>query len=476
MRVLLMHSIDTWYKAVRPAIKDPPDPPKEEELGKAVVAFISVESEDGEEEVKDAIQEIIQHAKRVGLNKILIYPFAHLSPDLAEPEKAHKILVELEEKLSKAKDFEVHRAPFGWYKSFRVVCAGHPMCELSRSFKRKEKEKFLFYVNKDGNKLSLKEAIDKNLVPKGIIQSRIWEQKTVEILERFGLYPDLRDSGAIMLEELEKWALETLGGGSFRLVKGQFLPTSLDKPFFKLYVIIKATLDVARYNPNSINIIKIEDPGEDIILSTKVYREDLFKSLNDLDKNLFENLLTINIGREGLDIKYDVDFNGELIFYRTRSGSLVPLAGKVSVRGFDGVFLGPMINILRALIDNGIRLAEKGLTPSLPYWLAPYQVALLPVKEDDLGYAVNIKNLIEDIARVYVDPPTRSLGARVRLAARYWTPYIVIIGKREVETRTVTIRKRGSREQETLTLEAFIDELTLLRRKSPRITITPLVS
>jgi len=100
-----------------------------------LVAFVSVEKGDNEEVAKKAVEEIKDVAEKVGSKRILIYPYAHLSPNLADPETAIKILKILE---SEIKDFEVKRAPFGWYKSFKISCKGHPLSELSREIKAEE--------------------------------------------------------------------------------------------------------------------------------------------------------------------------------------------------------------------------------------------------------------------------------------------------------------------------------------------------
>jgi len=100
-----------------------------------LVAFVSVEKGDNEEVAKKAVEEIKDVAEKVGSKRILIYPYAHLSPNLADPETAINILKILE---SEIKDFEVKRAPFGWYKSFKISCKGHPLSELSREIKAEE--------------------------------------------------------------------------------------------------------------------------------------------------------------------------------------------------------------------------------------------------------------------------------------------------------------------------------------------------
>ncbi len=107
-------------------------------IDEALVAFVSVEKGDNEDVASKAIEEIRDVAKKVGAERIVIYPYAHLSSDLADPEKAVDILKFLEKGLSES--FEVHRSPFGWYKSFRISCKGHPLSELSREIKGEDIE------------------------------------------------------------------------------------------------------------------------------------------------------------------------------------------------------------------------------------------------------------------------------------------------------------------------------------------------
>lgn len=77
-----------------------------------------------------AIREV---AAQVKAPRVLLYPYAHLSPSLASPGAAVRILRGLEAEL--AKSGEVHRAPFGWYKKFTLACKGHPLSELSRTIR-----------------------------------------------------------------------------------------------------------------------------------------------------------------------------------------------------------------------------------------------------------------------------------------------------------------------------------------------------
>jgi len=99
-------------------------------VDECLVAFISVERGDSEV-VERAVEEIEDVARKLNVDKIVVYPYAHLSSNLADPDTAVSILKEIEKKLGN--NFYVQRAPFGWYKSFKISCKGHPLSELSRS-------------------------------------------------------------------------------------------------------------------------------------------------------------------------------------------------------------------------------------------------------------------------------------------------------------------------------------------------------
>src|SRR5574338_217265 len=68
---------------------------------------------------------------KVGCKKLLLYPYAHLSSNLASPSTALSLLKEME---SSASELEVSHAPFGWTKSYNVKVKGHPLAESSKVF------------------------------------------------------------------------------------------------------------------------------------------------------------------------------------------------------------------------------------------------------------------------------------------------------------------------------------------------------
>ncbi len=136
MKLLLVHSDFISYEAKKKAIKTAPDLTDDEKSGRleeCLCAFITVESADESDlasSVRKAAAEIRDVAGQVNTDRVMLYPYAHLSEDLAKPSVGAKALPLLEAELEG--DFTVKRSPFGWYKAFTISCKGHPLSELSR--------------------------------------------------------------------------------------------------------------------------------------------------------------------------------------------------------------------------------------------------------------------------------------------------------------------------------------------------------
>ena len=145
MRILQLHSDYIEYKPVQKEIALAEEAEAEERrLEEIVVLFTAVEEGDREAIARKAIDEVETFLKKLKVKRILIYPYAHLSSNLAEPAKALQLLRTMEAQARK-KDLEVHRAPFGWNKQFKISVKGHPLAEQSRTIslgreKRKKEE------------------------------------------------------------------------------------------------------------------------------------------------------------------------------------------------------------------------------------------------------------------------------------------------------------------------------------------------
>ena len=136
MQLLFIHSDYIEYEAKQKTrVAEPIDESKKRErIEEVLVVFVAVEREDetnARYAVEKALEETISVFNKVGAERIVLYPYAHLSSTLASPEMSMEILKAMERDLLSS-GVDVKRAPFGWYKSFTLRCKGHPLSELSR--------------------------------------------------------------------------------------------------------------------------------------------------------------------------------------------------------------------------------------------------------------------------------------------------------------------------------------------------------
>jgi len=144
MQILLIHSDYIEYETKRstPVAEKIEEALKKGRMEDALTVFAAVEkSDEGDVEhaAKQTVEEIKKVAEQVKTSRVMLYPYAHLSSSLSSPKAAVDALKKIEEFL-KEENFEVKRAPFGWYKAFTIKCKGHPLSELSRTIRAGEEK------------------------------------------------------------------------------------------------------------------------------------------------------------------------------------------------------------------------------------------------------------------------------------------------------------------------------------------------
>ncbi len=138
MRILQLHCDNISYEATKKEIKSAEDiEPKPVSIDEVVVCFVAVENGDDDDVALDAISQVKESMEKIGCKKLLLYPYAHLSSDLAAPSTALSLLKLME---SESNDLEVSRAPFGWTKSYNVKVKGHPLAESSKVITASDKK------------------------------------------------------------------------------------------------------------------------------------------------------------------------------------------------------------------------------------------------------------------------------------------------------------------------------------------------
>ena len=138
MRVLLLHSDFIEYQPISKEVQAAEDIQSKstKKIDEVIVALIAVEKDDDESIIDDVCRELKKYGETVKCDNLLIYPYAHLSSDLASHTIAQALLISIE-KRSRHFFGTVNRAPFGWTKSFNIKVKGHPLAENARTFQKK---------------------------------------------------------------------------------------------------------------------------------------------------------------------------------------------------------------------------------------------------------------------------------------------------------------------------------------------------
>jgi len=115
VRILQLHCDSIEYTPTKKEIKSAEEiTPETKRLEEVVVAFVAIEQGDDSSVAQNAISQIKNSMEKIGCKKLLLYPYAHLSSNLAAPSIALSLLKEME---SSASELEVSHSPFGWTKS-----------------------------------------------------------------------------------------------------------------------------------------------------------------------------------------------------------------------------------------------------------------------------------------------------------------------------------------------------------------------
>lgn len=132
----------------------------------------------------------------------------------------------------------------------------------------------------------------------------------------------------------------------------------------------------------------------------------------------------------------------------------------------EGERVRPVV-IHRALLGSierffGVYLEHVG--GAFPFWLAPEQAVIVPVKNElHLEYANELaKKLRMAGFRVRVDDSNETLGKKTRILQKSKVPFMMVIGDKEMESNSAALRAYGSRDTETMTVEAVLEKFKAL--------------
>ncbi|OYT49040.1 MAG: threonine--tRNA ligase [Desulfurococcales archaeon ex4484_42] len=593
MRTLLIHAEKFWFKVREKAIveAEEKDILKEYEGNNALVVFVTVELNDysgGEEFIEGVSNNIIDVLKKIRASEVVIYPYAHLSRNLAPPHEAIAVLKMLEEAL-KRRDVKVVRAPFGWYKSFNIKCYGHPLSELSREFApittRRytiSKEYYVLTPNGEVYKADEFRTDDKELkilIDKEVFKKELpgGEAKIIELCRKFGFeWEPMSDAGhmrygphaTVIVESVMEYSwkvAKSLGIPIFR-IKGtnmfnlKFKPVKEHADLFgdRLYEVEtdsgKLVLRYAACHQQFAMIkdwiisykdlpfgafeladsYRYEQSGEVMLCFRlrKFYMPDLHIFTRDLEeakkmsmlvqakileeieklgrryvaiynvtKDFFENhrdFLIELIKREGrpalievvpsgiyywvLNVEYNIiDFlrrPREIATFQIDIGN----AKRFGIKYVDEygnekypviihtAIIGGIERYIYTVFDKALQDEARGKIPSLPTWLSPIQARVIPVSKQFYDYANEVLNaLLSEGIRADMDDRDLSLGKKIREAGIEWIPYVIVVGAREKETKTVNVRIRHKGIQKSMKIDELIKMIKEEIRDYPQV-------
>ena len=211
-------------------------------------------------------------------------------------------------------------------------------------------------------------------------------------------------------------------------------------------------------------LYKLETEGDNAVGSDEIW-DDATRALRD--------------ALESLGLEYDVE-QGEAAFYGPKIGLdardalgrewtigtvqldfNIPERLDLSYAGEDNEEHRPVM-VHRALLGSferfmGVMIEHFG--GDFPTWVAPEQVRILPVSDDNLGYAKRLANRDLGEFRVEIEDRSWTVGKKIQQAHDDRVPYMLIVGDNEEEAGTVSVRDRFENEAKDVDVETFVDHL-----------------
>lgn len=128
----------------------------------------------------------------------------------------------------------------------------------------------------------------------------------------------------------------------------------------------------------------------------------------------------------------------------------------------DGTKKEPLMlhRVVYGSIDRFIGIITENYAGAFPTWLSPLQVMIVPISEKFLDRCKEIENSLKSNGiRTEVDERNEKLGYKLRSAISQKIPYVIIIGENEVESSTISVRRRGQSETKSYSLDEFTKEI-----------------
>lgn len=186
-----------------------------------------------------------------------------------------------------------------------------------------------------------------------------------------------------------------------------------------------------------------------------------------LDEICGENNYTINEGDGAfygpkIDIKMKDCLGREWQMGTVQLDFQLPMRFNISYIDKNGEKKTPIL-VHRALFgsfERFIGILTEHYAGAFPLWLSPVQIRILSLSENEVEYANIIKNELKKAGyRVEVDSSDEKIGYKIRQAQLEKLPYMIILGKNEVENKNISVRARNGEKFDNISIDEFISKL-----------------
>ena len=564
MKTLNLHVDYIKFKPLKKALKEVAELSEKEKEGEEVKDALAVMTavEKHDTNIKEVVEKLIENIKeiadQINIKNIVLYPYAHLSKDLAAPGLAIKILEEAFKRLKKEK-FNVSKAPFGYYKELEMKVKGHPLSELSREIRIERKKGEEGYEPKQLLREISKAKLDTSKLKDN--DHRILGQQ-MDLFSFNDVAPGavfFHNNGLIIYNELINFWREEHRKACYEEIS---TPQILDKKLWQIsghWEKYKENIFLTEYEKRIFAVKPMNCPGGMLIYKSKpksykelplrvgelgiVHRQELSGVLSGLfrvikftqddahifcsEKQLEDEIVGVINLIDKFYRKFGFEYRVELSTRpekRIGADALWDKAENVlenvlkkkkisyKLNSGNGAFYGPKIDfhikdslgrtwqcgtiqldfsmperfeleytdksnsrkmpimlhrVVYGSLERFIGILLEHTNGRLPTWLAPIQVRVLSFTDRNMEYAKRIvKELNEKIPNLRIDYDFRqtTVPAKVKDAEIMRVPWVILIGDKEQEKKTLAIRHQ-SKVKYDVKIDDFINELKELIEK-----------
>src|SRR3989344_3529026 len=551
MKILSLYCDYIKFQAKKKAIKDAEEASdKEHEIKECLVILTAVEKGDEkntEEISKKLVEQIKDIANQVKTSNIVLYPYAHLSSNLSNPQKALEVLKKAENLLSN--EFKVTRAPFGYYKSFEIKVKGHPLSELSREFTAETEAKETY------NYQNLLREISKTKLSKEKLKEndhRILGRQ-LNLFSFSEMAPGMvfwHPKGWIINNELIKFWREEHKKSGYQEIS---TPVILDKKLWQIsghWEKYKDNIFITEYDKRTFAIKPMNCPGGILVYKSQlrsyrefpikmselglVHRQELSGVLGVLFRGIqfvqddahiycteeqiegeMENIFSLT---EKIYSTFGLKYNIELSTRpekrigtdkmwdkseKTLENVLKKKKIKYKLNKGDGAFYGPKIDFhikdslgrtwqcgtiqldfsmperfdltyegkngkkerpvmihrtVYGSIERFIGMILEDFSGKLPLWINPNQIKIVTVNDRNNKFGREIFEKLKEF-RIELDNRNETISKKIREAQLDKFNYVITIGDKEEENKTLAIRTRDGKVKFGVNIEDFIREI-----------------